>query len=206
MEAKGIVDPEAIAARFAAWHVEGRITGTGASTLKALRELAAGGHWALVGRKGEYAAGNGAAMRAAPLAFVLDPMDAEARRQIRDVSRITHHSDEAYAGALAVVVAVRLAVSGCWCDPGSLEAVARQLPDSVVRDRILEIGERDLGIREAAEKLGSSGYVAESVPLALLGESMVEELGFEAMVVALVSSGGDTDTVVSIAGQARSQH
>src|SRR4051812_12338318 len=71
----GRPDPTTIAVWFAEWHRERRFTGLGASTLKALTELGAGGHWALVGRKGEQAAGNGAAMRIAPLAFFCSPSD-----------------------------------------------------------------------------------------------------------------------------------
>jgi hypothetical protein len=41
---------------------KGKLTGLGASTLKALRDLQVGAHWALSGWSGEYAAGNGAAM------------------------------------------------------------------------------------------------------------------------------------------------
>lgn len=41
----------------------------------------------------ERAAGTGAAMRIAPLAFLLDPLDPEQRVTLRDVCRITHHSD-----------------------------------------------------------------------------------------------------------------
>ena len=70
---RGRVDAEAIAARFVAWFRLGRLDGLGASTLKALRDLDSGAHWALAGAKGERSAGNGAAMRVAPLAFVLDP-------------------------------------------------------------------------------------------------------------------------------------
>ena len=40
--------------------------------------------------------------------FVLDPTLEQNRTAIRDVSRITHHSDEAYVGALAVAIAVRM--------------------------------------------------------------------------------------------------
>src|SRR5262245_44991399 len=65
----GAVDPEAVAATFTSWFKDSRFSGLGASTFKALSELSHGGHWALVGRKGEMAAGNGAAMRLAPLAF-----------------------------------------------------------------------------------------------------------------------------------------
>jgi ADP-ribosyl-[dinitrogen reductase] hydrolase len=45
------VSAEVIAEEFAEWFRSGRINSVGASTLKALVELAAGGHWALVGRK-----------------------------------------------------------------------------------------------------------------------------------------------------------
>src|SRR5260370_704666 len=51
--ASGAVSPASIANRFAHWFRQGRVTGVGASTLKALRDLAAGAHWALAGRKGE---------------------------------------------------------------------------------------------------------------------------------------------------------
>src|SRR4051794_30405994 len=71
--ATGAITPASIADRFTAWFRSGRITGMGASTLKALRDLSAGAHWALAGRKGDRGAGNGAAMRVAPLAFCIDP-------------------------------------------------------------------------------------------------------------------------------------
>lgn len=69
----GRPEPEAIAKSFLRWFRERRISGVGASTLKALRDLDAGVHWTLAGRKGEMAAGNGAAMRIAPVAFLVDP-------------------------------------------------------------------------------------------------------------------------------------
>jgi ADP-ribosylglycohydrolase len=75
----GKVSPEHIAQQFAHWYRARRITGVGASTLKALRDLDAGVHWALAGAKGEMSAGNGAAMRIAPLAFHLDPAISEER-------------------------------------------------------------------------------------------------------------------------------
>jgi len=90
------VDPERIAASFVKWFREGSITGMGSSTLKALRDLDAGAHWALSGAKGEHAAGNGAAMRVAPLAFVLDTTIPEHRTTLREVCRITHHHDEGH--------------------------------------------------------------------------------------------------------------
>jgi ADP-ribosylglycohydrolase len=69
----GSVHAERVASHFATWFKEGRISGAGSSTLTAMRDLTAGVHRALAGSRGEYSAGNGAAMRIAPLAFLTDP-------------------------------------------------------------------------------------------------------------------------------------
>jgi len=200
----GLVDPAVIAERFAEWHRARRISGMGSNTLKALTELVAGGHWALVGRRGEHAAGNGAAMRAAPLAFCLDPNDHAARMIIRDVSRITHHHEEAYAGALAVVIAVRAAGAGLWDGSDSLlRLVAEILPDTQTRDSLIALAEigKEVRLREISGRFGCSGYVVESIPLALCGASRIESLDFKNVLIELIACGGDTDTTASIAGQ-----
>ena len=75
-----------------------KLSGLGSSTLKALQELNVGGHWSQVGRRGEFAAGNGAAMRIAPLAFC----ENISKSQIRDICSITHNNDEAYVGAYSI--------------------------------------------------------------------------------------------------------
>jgi ADP-ribosyl-[dinitrogen reductase] hydrolase len=111
---RGCISPESIADSFLTWFSAGRIRGMGSSTLKAMRDLAAGVHWALAGGRGEYAAGSGAAMRIAPLAFLLNSSHLLDRTMIRDVCRITHHNDEAYVGALAVVIAIRSVLEGVW--------------------------------------------------------------------------------------------
>jgi ADP-ribosylglycohydrolase len=56
-------------------------------------------------------------------------------------------------------------------------------------------------LAEIAGRLGNSGYVVESIPLALRGAEQVQSLGFPGMLEQLISSGGDTDTIASIAGQ-----
>jgi len=192
-------DPEAIAKALLRWHRQRRLTGLGASTLKALRDLEAGNHWALSGRGGERAAGNGAAMRIAPLAFIVDPEEDAGRRLIRDVARITHQNDEAYVGSLAVVFAIHAARVG----PFQITEIASKLPDTLVRDRLREIAALpvEVGIVEAASRFGASGYVVESVPLALFAARQAEEIGYTAMLQELLSAGGDADTNASIAGQ-----
>jgi ADP-ribosyl-[dinitrogen reductase] hydrolase len=157
-----------------------------------------------VGRKGTMAAGNGAAMRAAPLAFCLDPSDRQQRARIRDVCRITHHNEEAYAGALAVVVAVRAAWDGSWSGGSELlPVVIESLPDSSVRDRLIALSGVDvtLPLSGIADQFGCSGYAVESVPLALFGALRVRAAGFNRVLKELISGGGDTDTIASIAGQ-----
>ncbi len=201
---RGCIDPAGIAARFALWFKQKRITGIGASTHKALSELGLGGHWALVGRRGEMAAGNGAAMRVAPLGFCLDPKDSEARRVIRDVSRITHHSEEAYVGALAVIVAIRAAWERRWTvGSGLVPLVLEHLPDSSVRDRTIEISEfgETATIIEIATQFGSSGYVVESIPFVLTAVQKIKQMGFQRILEEIISAGGDTDTNAAMAGQ-----
>jgi len=137
--------------------------------------------------------------------FLLDPAADHDRMLIRDVCRITHHNEEAYVGALAVIVAIRQMVHDNPGDLGAnlLEVVARSLPDSQVRDRLMAYACFPHGTLPpaVADSWGSSGFVAESVPLAILSaQSNVSQL-FETVILQVVAAGGDTDTVASITGQ-----
>jgi ADP-ribosylglycohydrolase len=108
--AGGDFDAALLANRFVRYYKEKRLTGLGASTLKAILELEVGAHWSQVGRAGEYGAGNGAAMRIAPFAFFPNIT----RLNIRDACRITHRNDEAYVGALAIYLSIKATISGAW--------------------------------------------------------------------------------------------
>ena len=196
------VDPEHLASHFLFWFVNGRISGIGASTLKAMRDLAAGVHWGLAGRRGEYAAGNGAAMRIAPLAFLVDPNNSEHRRTVRDVCRITHHNDEAYVGALAVLLAIRSVIRDEWSQQNTfLRAVVDSLPDSAVRDRVGQLIGLEIPPSEIASRFGASGYVVDTVPLALYCAQFIAEEPLPAVLGRAIGAGGDTDTIASITGQ-----
>ena len=191
-----MLNPEVVSAYFLKWYKENELTGLGSSTLMALQGLDAGGHWSQVGRRGEYAAGNGAAMRIVPLAFNVKLT----KEKVREISLITHNNDEAYVGALAVVTAVRSILNGKWTGKNSLiSEIIKYIPDSKVRDRLLMV--------ECIEKLedvgllGNSGYVVDSVPLAIAAANQVRNLGIEKVYQTLINIGGDTDTNCSIAGQ-----
>lgn len=201
IDSGGVVSPEAIAAEMCRWFSAGKVRRAGASTTKAMRELEVGGHWALVGRKGEYAAGAGAAMRAAPLGFFVDPDDGHARRTIRDVSRITHHNEEAYVGALAVVYAVRRLAAADWpLDDDLAGRLVDVLPDTRVRDRLLQFADARPSIEQASE-YGVSGYVVDVVPLAVVTAQRAGHVGFTTAIERVIACGGDTDTNAAIAGQ-----
>lgn len=200
--AAGEVSPEHIAATFADWHLHRRFQGLGSSTLKALTDLTAGQHWALAGAKGERAAGNGAAMRIAPLAFCLNPDTSEDRRTMRDVCRITHHHDEAYIGALAIVLAIRGVAYDSVPFAALLAHVASHIPDSQVRDRLREILDaQPRSIAAAAEQFGNTGFVADAVPFALFAASRCEDHSPHSILQQIIATGGDTDTNASLAGQ-----
>lgn len=190
------LETEVFAKKYLDYFKQRKITGLGASTLKAFRELEVGGHWSLVGRKGEYAAGNGAAMRIAPIAFI----DGISREQIREIASITHNNDEAYIGALTVILSIQAILKGIWTGRENLiHLLIDQLPDSRVRDRLMEIE----GVDSLTEigKIGNDGYVVNSIPLAVAAANKVLDLGIEEMFRQIIEIGGDTDTNASIAGQ-----
>lgn len=199
MLAEGAYTPDKLANKILDYYRRRKLTGLGSSTLKAILDLDVGLHWTLAGRRGEYAAGNGAAMRIAPFAFYSFPD----REDVFNASRITHSNDEAFAGALAVFLAIRAVLNGRWDGNNDLfDIITPELPDTNVRDRLVEIGKYG-GRPDIADiaRLGNNGYVVNSVPFAIYSATKVRQLGMKNMFRDIIASGGDTDTNASIAGQ-----
>ena len=194
------VSAEGVAKKMLEWYNKGKLSGLGASTLKALRDLQVGAHWALSGRSGEYAAGNGAAMRIAPLAFFVN-IETD-KTVIRDVCNITHKNDEAYVGCLSILHAIKFIISDEWMSGQSLlDLIIPELPDTSVRDNLLKLQKRtSLTINEAAQLIGTSGHVIESVPFSIFAAQKVREHQFEDILSEIILCGGDTDTNASLAG------
>ncbi len=95
--------PEKLLRKIQLCYRSNRLRGSGSATLKAILDYESGISYMQTGRKGEYAAGNGVAMRIAPFAFFPETD----RATIYEACRITHQNDEAYAGALAVYHAIK---------------------------------------------------------------------------------------------------
>ncbi|KQK25772.1 hypothetical protein AR438_09250 [Chryseobacterium aquaticum] len=192
-------EPENLINKFIEYYRNNKLIGIGASTLKAILDKEAGIHWSQVGRIGEFGAGNGGAMRIAPFAFFSNIT----RENIFDAFRITHRNDEAFAGTLAVFLSIRAILHQTWDGENNLiEIIIPELPDTLLKDRLIEINNygSTSKISEIA-RLGTNGYVVNSVPFAIYCSSKILELGFERMLQEIINSGGDTDTNASIAGQ-----
>lgn len=195
---------ERVAKAFLRWYSNSMIRGVGSSTLGALRNLSAGAPWYASGAGGEKSAGNGAAMRIAPLAFLNvefeDGFD-DGYRLVREVAGITHRNDEAYVGALVIYLIVRGLLNGGDMDD-LIKYLPDDLPDSRVRDQVALLpGMFAMSLEEAAAVVGTSGYVVESVPFSVLAARRALCAGMQRMLVEVISCGGDTDTNASMAGQ-----
>lgn len=190
------LDPSVLCKYFLKAYQTNQLCGIGSSTLMALQGLEVGGHWSQVSRKGEYAAGNGAAMRIAPLVF--GPI--LSRNKIREITYITHQNEEAYLGALSIILALEAILTEQWRGRENLlMIISHQLPDSRIKDRLIQL-EATTDINSLGD-FGTSGYVVDSVPFAIAMASKVHTLGFESMLSTIIEMGGDTDTNCSIAGQ-----
>ncbi|MBB4805563.1 ADP-ribosylglycohydrolase [Chryseobacterium defluvii] len=192
-------DPQKLLKKFSEYYRNHKLIGVGAATLKAILDNDAGFHWTQTGRAGEFAAGNGPAMRIAPFAF----FPGITRENIFDACKITHRNDEAFAGALAVYLSIKAVLNGKWDGNNNLfDIIIPEIPDTSVRDRLIDISRyhSTTAIADIA-KLGNNGYVVNSVPFAIYCSTRIIDLGIEKMFQEIINSGGDTDTNASIAGQ-----
>jgi len=198
----GGFDLEDTAREFVAWFDSRDWRGIGGATYESMSRLAEGVSPRESGMKGEMAAGNGAAMRIAPVGL-LDCRDLEGlRRDVRAAAAITHDNAEAVAGSQAVAYAVARAARGDL-EPGSLITdTAGFIGPCAVAER-LEMAARFLAggmeVEEALARLGTSGYVVETVASAFF--CFLRTPGdFEETVSRAVGGGIDADTTAAVAG------
>lgn len=181
-------NPEDLARDYVHWLFGPNSKGYGKTTELALKNLQNGISYKDSGIVGSF--GNGTAMRAAP--FGLFAKSIEELIEISTIdAKITHNSNEAIAGSIAVALMV-------YCIKNSQEFDSNHLPDSIVKDKINSIDSMlNLTMEEGLRKLGTKFDVKETVPSVIF--AFKKSPNFTGM-VELIKNGGDTDTNASIFG------
>lgn len=216
---RGRFDPADYAARIAALFSEGRVVGAGSSTAQAAARLAEGIPWERSGTPSP-SAGNGSAMRAAPIGLMFHDDPEALIAAAHDQGRITHADPRCSAGAVAIAGAVAhivaesppakpvepapllnaLASRAAAFDPSVADAL-RQLvaiiplaPDAALR-AIVEAGQPDFRDPPA----GIHPFVTTSVLWSLYAFLRSPD-DYIKVIHTAVAVGGDVDTTAAMAG------
>ena len=179
--------------------------GYGPGAVVMLRQIREGTPWPIAAAAafdGQGSAGNGAAMRAAPLgAWHADSLPHAATEGAR-AAEVTHAHPEGIAGGVAVAVAAAVAAAArLEARPVDLlGAVLAHTPQSRVRDG-LAAATRITSAQEAAYELGTGtrAMAQDSVPFALwVAAHHLDD--YPGAITACVAAGGDVDTTAAMAG------
>lgn len=199
---RGGVDVDDTAREFVAWFESNDWRGIGGASYESIQRLREGVPPARSGMRGEMAAGNGVAMRIAPVGLV-DCGDLEKLREdCRAVAVITHDNPEAIAGGLAVAYAVARAARGDLEPASFLDDVAGFIGPCAVAERLRLAGrllEKGTETPEALARLGTGGYVPETAGSAFFCFLRTPD-DFEETVMRAAEGGGDADTTAAVAG------
>ena len=207
---------ETFARRVSDLFAAGADVGAGTGTRAAASRLRAGTPWGLAGTPAPYA-GNGSAMRAAPLGILFLDQPAAMVEAAVEHSLVTHLDPRCAAGAVAVAAAAALAVSR-----GSLnraDFLAGVADTAAVHDATVAAAVRGLdawvhlppaeavrwlhaaGLDPAypEEWQGISAFVTPSVVWSLYA-FLRDPDDYWTAVCTAIGAGGDTDTMAAIAG------
>jgi ADP-ribosylglycohydrolase len=195
IENKGFY-PDDLSRRYLDWMVSGRARGYGNATYKALMKLRAGKHWSESGTYGSY--GNGTAMRAAPFGLFFKD-DINALIEVCKIdSRITHLSEEAEAGSLAIGLASFYIANKSFFN---LDKIIDKLKETKVKSNIIlakSLVNKNISVREALRIIGTGPDVRQTVPAVLY--LYFKYYNYNAGIIEAIKAGGDTDTTASILG------
>ncbi|GEM_PF-1158390 len=201
-----VLESRAVVPRVISSHLERlapQITsrGFGLATKGSIKRIERGRGWQ---NSGDHeSSGNGAAMRVSSIA-ILNYRDLNSLRQaIVLSSQITHSNYEAIAGALGVGFILAKILRGEF-DPSTLLHETRVfVGPGRFSSQLLEVdqwlSEPSFSSSEVIANLGTSGAVWESVPSAIYA-FLASPKNFERTLTTLIQTGGDTDTMASIAG------
>lgn len=203
MVAESLIDnqgfePSDLAKRYVDWIVSKRARGYGKTTLVAVGNLIQGKTYRDSGVPGSY--GNGTAMRAAPFGVYFRDDLPTLLENVKIDSAITHVSEEAEAGAIAIAVAAMLAVNDDT--ENMLTRIWELLPNSKVKDVIFSldslVSSPFITPEQALRVIGTKADVRQTVPAALY--CFLKFDNYQDAVVASIRAGGDTDTTAAIVG------
>jgi ADP-ribosylglycohydrolase len=219
-------EPGDYARRIAALFAEQRVVGRGVATAAAASRLSRGVPWRLAGTPAPHA-GNGAAMRAAPIGWLFHDDETRLVLAARDQALITHGDPRAVAGSVVVAAAVADGLrSGSATDPdrlidqlarladgldASFAAALRQMHDWRHRDPesarwlIARAGKSRAELQICRERPwpteedSISAFVIPSVLWSLYAVLRTPDDYWQTLCTA-IAGGGDTDTTAAMAG------
>jgi ADP-ribosylglycohydrolase len=115
-------------------------------------------------------------------------------------AQITHASDEAIAGSIAIALTAAYAINNDT--DNLLEKIHPHLPDSKVKNSIFSLGAlldaSHISTATALAVLGTKADVRETVPSALY--LFMKYDNYQQAVLAAINAGGDCDTTGSVVG------
>lgn len=198
----GKVDPEDMARRFVEDHESEGIRFSGFAVTYSLKRLRKGIPWERSGLDDEMSAGNGSAMRVAPVGLLNYRTPDRLREEARLSSVITHRHPEAIAGAVAVAYVVAQAANGTLNTDRILEETISfigpcRMADNLAKAKALLA--QDTPTESALRMLGTTGFVVHTVASALYC-FLKTPTDFERSVIDAVMGGDDADTTAAITG------
>lgn len=201
-------DPEQAAKHYLKWYESSDWRGIGRVTQQSLSNLKEGSSWKDSGVRADWAAGNGTAMRVAPIGLLnFDNLEKLSRDAGNDAI-ITHNNHEAVTGSVAVAFAISLLVKGSIDIRELIPETVDLIHPSAVLLRLemaQKLFEQGVGPDDALLDLGTRGYVVETVASAFFCFISAAD-SFETAVYHAIRGGNDTDTTAAITGALSGAH
>ena len=180
------------------WYSRGWIMNPEPATLMALLEISGGRGMDLTSQNGAAGFSNGAVIRTAVAGWMLDTSSEKDKAKLKEICAITHRTEEAYSGALAVVLAMRLIRNE---RQNFLPVVMRAIPLSGIKDRLEAIAKTpDITLRDIGRRFGASANVVDSISLALFATQQFSSDGLPGVLKEVVKAGGEFASNCAISG------
>jgi len=195
-------NPEQAARKYLEWYESGDWRGIGNITRQSLSNLKEGAGWQSSGIETEWAAGNGTAMRVAPIGLLHVNNLERLKEDAKNDAIITHNNHEAVNGSFAISYAVaRLAKGDINTNdliPDTLDFI--EPSDVLLRLEVAqELIAQGTHPSDALLDIGTGGYVVETVASAFYCFLSSKD-SFDSAVYNAIMGGNDTDTTAAITG------